>query len=260
LNMINMWTMLYYFLCYFIVYSFLGWCLEVTYLAVSTGKFVNRGFLNGPLCPVYGFGALLVIVLLTPIKENLLVLFIGSVLLTSLLEFVTGYLLQKLFHQRLWDYSKFPFNLKGYVCLKFSLGWGIACVFVMKLIHPLTTVIIKVTPTILGYILLAAVSVYIMVDLISTVKSVLNLNMKLKQIEEISVKIRSGSDKLGQNLSDEVLELKDKYDKLIEQRNMFSERFIKAFPNVRSTIHFEALEDIKTHLLRKQKKGSKKGH
>ncbi len=80
---------LYNLFAFFIVYAFLGWCLEVAYAAVNSGKFVNRGFLNGPVCPIYGFGVVIVIICLTPLAENLPALFIGSVLLTSLLEYLT---------------------------------------------------------------------------------------------------------------------------------------------------------------------------
>ena len=88
----------------FFVYALLGWCTEVSYAALVTGKFVNRGFLNGPVCPIYGFGAAIIFLCLEPLKQNLLLLFLGSVLLTSLLELAAGFVLEKLFHQRWWDY------------------------------------------------------------------------------------------------------------------------------------------------------------
>ena len=88
-------------LWYFIFYAFLGWCTEVVYAAVNTGHFTNRGFLNGPYCPIYGFGVLFVISLLYPVKDNLLYMFVGSVLITSTIEFTAGYVLEKIFHQKL---------------------------------------------------------------------------------------------------------------------------------------------------------------
>lgn len=103
----------------FIIYAFIGWCTEVSYAALDRGIFVNRGFLNGPYCPIYGCGVVIVVAVLTPLKDNLLILFIGSFLLTSILEYITGYLLEKVFHNQWWDYSDKPFNIHGYVCLKF---------------------------------------------------------------------------------------------------------------------------------------------
>ena len=83
---------LYQFLWIFFIYAFLGWCTEVSYAALNTGKFVNRGFLNGPVCPIYGFGVVIVLACLTPLKGNFVLLFLGSVVLTSALEWITGFL------------------------------------------------------------------------------------------------------------------------------------------------------------------------
>ena len=99
---------MYHLLWIFFIYAFLGWCTEVSYAALKTGRFVNRGFLNGPVCPVYGFGVVIVLWVLEPLRGNLLLLFLGSVALTSLLEWLTGFVLERLFHQRWWDYSQEP--------------------------------------------------------------------------------------------------------------------------------------------------------
>ena len=123
-------------LWYFFLYAFLGWCAEVSYAALRTGRFVNRGFLNGPVCPIYGVGVVIVVGLLTPVKENTLLLFVCSVLLTSALEWVTGFVLERMFHQKWWDYSDLPLNLNGYICPLFSVLWGIACLLVMEINSP----------------------------------------------------------------------------------------------------------------------------
>ena len=125
----------------FIIYAFIGWCTEVSYAALDRGIFVNRGFLNGPYCPIYGCGVVIVVAALTPLKDNLLILFAGSFLLTSILEYITGFILEKVFHNKWWDYSNKPFNLHGYVCLKFSIYWGLACTFIMDVIHPICSVL-----------------------------------------------------------------------------------------------------------------------
>ena len=148
---------MYSILWLFLIYAFLGWCAEVCYAALRTGRFVNRGFLNGPVCPIYGFGVLIVLTCLEPLRENLLLLFLGSVVLTSLLEWVTGLLLEKLFHQRWWDYSDQPLNLGGYICLRFSILWGLACLFVVKIVHPSVLLLVRLIPRPLGWTLLASV-------------------------------------------------------------------------------------------------------
>lgn len=127
----------YKLLCYFIIYSFLGWCGEVIYKFSETGRFINRGFLFGPILPIYGFGVVIVIVCLTPIKKKLILLFTSSIVLTTTLEYITGYILELLFDTKWWDYSHVPFNINGYICLEASLIWGFGCIIIMYLVHPI---------------------------------------------------------------------------------------------------------------------------
>lgn len=201
---------MYHILWYFFLYAFFGWCTEVSYAALNTGRFVNRGFLNGPVCPVYGFGALIVLTLLSPLKDYFVLLFFGSVLLTSALEWLTGFLLEKLFHQRWWDYSEQPFNLNGYICLKFSIAWGIACLCVVNIIHPSVTFLIHLIPQTLGWIILSLFGVFMAIDLIATVRTVTRFNLHLKEIEEAAALIREASNEFGESLADRVLDAAEK--------------------------------------------------
>lgn len=198
--------MLYRFIWIFFVYAFLGWCTEVSYAALVTGKFVNRGFLNGPVCPVYGFGVVIVLTCLTPLANNLPLLFLGSVVLTSALEWLTGFVLEKLFQQRWWDYSDQPFNLSGYVCLRFSIAWGFACLFVVKLLHPTVLLFIRLIPKTLGLALLALLGAVMAVDLAATVSTIVKLNRRLAQIDELAAKIKEAANEFGENLAERVLD------------------------------------------------------
>lgn len=197
---------MYTFLWMFFIYAFLGWCMEVSYAALNTGKFVNRGFLNGPLCPIYGLGAVLVLRLLEPFNDSLPLLFAGSVLVTSALEWLTGFVLEKLFHQRWWDYTDQPFNLGGYICLKFSIAWGFACLFVVKLLHPSVELFIRILPHALGVGLLWLLAAYGVIDLTATVRTILGINARLAQIDEMAERIRAHSDEFGESLSEKVLD------------------------------------------------------
>ena len=198
--------MLYQFFWIFFIYAFLGWCTEVSYAALVTGKFVNRGFLNGPVCPVYGFGVVIVLAGLTPLQDSLPLLFLGSVVLTSALEWLTGFVLEKLFHQRWWDYSDQPFNLSGYICLRFSIAWGFACLFVVKLLHPTVLLLIRLIPRTLGVVLLAGLGAVMAVDLAATVSTIVKLNRRLEQIDELAAKIKEASNEFGENLAEKVLD------------------------------------------------------
>ena len=197
--------MLYLTLWLFFVYAFLGWCAEVCYAALRTGKFVNRGFLNGPVCPIYGFGMAAVLWALRPLMGNTVLLFLGSVALTSLLEWLTGFLLEKLFHQRWWDYSDEPFNLGGYICLRFSLYWGLACLFVLKIVHPTVLWGVRAVPRSIGWVLLAVFAAAMAADLAATVCTVVRMNRQLRQLDELAGRLREVSNDLGERLAGGVL-------------------------------------------------------
>ncbi len=138
---------MFYDLCiYFFIYGFLGWVVEVSFHAIAQHKLVNRGFLNGAICPIYGFGMVLLIVLTEPFRDNIFLLFVGSVIICSLLELATGFVLEKIYHHRWWDYSNEKFNLGGYICLSFSLCWGVAGVIAIKIIHSGISDLVGVLP------------------------------------------------------------------------------------------------------------------
>lgn len=197
---------MYLLLWIFFVYAFLGWCTEVSFAALTSGRFVNRGFLNGPVCPIYGVGVVIVLFFLDPLRGNTFLLFLGSVLLTSLLEWVTGFVLEKIFHQRWWDYSNEPFNLGGYICLRFSIAWGLACLFVVEIIHPSILWLIHLIPHTLGLVLLALFSAGMLVDLAATVRTIARMNRQLTQLDELAGRIKALSNELGENLAERVID------------------------------------------------------
>lgn len=201
---------MYHYLWYFFVYAFLGWCSEVCFAALKNGRFVNRGFLNGPWCPIYGCGLCIVICFLTPLRQNAAALFAGSVLLTSALEFLTGFLLEKLFHQKWWDYSDMPFNIGGYICPLFSVLWGLACLLVMDIVHPAVHGLVSAVPHTLGVVLLCVLSFVMLTDLAATVSTILRLNRKLQRLDELAARIRAASDDIGSALSERTLSLAEK--------------------------------------------------
>ena len=197
----------------FFIYAFIGWCAEVIYAAVTLGYFVNRGFLSGPVCPIYGFGVLIVLGALSPLADNLLLLYLGSVVLTSLLEFLAGFLLEKLFSQRWWDYTDMPFNIGGYVCLKFSLLWGLGCVLVVKVAHPAIVRLYSLIPRPIGIGILILFSLAIVTDAAAAGVKAVKFKRGLQQLEEISSRLKTLSDALGSGVAGgtlAVVEIKDK--------------------------------------------------
>ena len=239
--------MFYHLLWFFFVYAFLGWCAEVGYAATKTGKFVNRGFLNGPWCPVYGFGVVIVLGCLEPLSGNLPLLFLGSVALTSALEWLTGFALEKLFHQRWWDYSDEPFNLTGYICLRFSLMWGFACLFVVKLLHPTVVLAVDLLPRPLGWVLLAGLCAALGVDLAATVSAIAKLNRRLVLLDELAGRIREASDDLGEDLADRVLDAAERGADWREDWEDLAQRMAQRHAQRRAALA-EGLDDLREDL------------
>ncbi len=239
--------MIYHLLWFFFVYAFLGWCAEVGYAATKTGKFVNRGFLNGPWCPVYGFGVVIVLGCLEPLSGNLPLLFLGSVALTSALEWLTGFALEKLFHQRWWDYSDEPFNLTGYICLRFSLMWGFACLFVVKLLHPTVVLAVDLLPRPLGWVLLAGLCAALGVDLAATVSAIARLNRRLVLLDELAGRIREASDDLGEDLADRVLDAAERGADWKEDWEDLAQRLAQRRAQRRAALA-EGLDDLREDL------------
>ncbi len=259
----------------FIVYSFLGWCMEVFYAAFKTGKFINRGFLNGPFCPVYGFGAIGVLHFLSPLKNNLLLLFLLSSLMASFIEFMAGFVLELLFKKKWWDYSNRKFNLFGYICLEFSLIWGGICIFIVKALNPIVLKLLGSLELRFLIVLIIILYIYLFIDLIATARSVLKLNKNLDRVDLMGRKILKLSNKIGLLIAEDSLDLlysaekfaKDyeefannpdkkeallKLKALIQERNSFirakyldHKRLFKAFPNLKSKDHNKIIKDLK---------------
>jgi len=271
------------YLWYFFVYSFIGWCVEVAFAAIKNGRFVNRGFLNGPVCPIYGSGLVVVLWVLTPFQQNLPLLYIGAVVLTTALEWATGFLMEKLFHQRWWDYSRMPLNIGGYVCILFSLIWGVACVLIVDVLHPVLAKWIDYIPSTWSIVLLSVFTGTLVVDVCVTVATVTRLNRRLSQIDDVAAAIRTVSDHIGSTVAEGALalkatddiacedladartrarkallavdeetraELKTRYTELVERVERGQRRILKAFPALRSIQHPTALGEIKEKLTR----------
>ena len=249
---------MYVYLCYFLIYSFLGWCVEVCYAALNTKKFINRGFLNGPYCPIYGAGVITIMYFVYPFKNSLIVLFMFSVILTSLIEFLTGFILEKAFHYRWWDYSKEHFNLGGYICLKFSIIWGLACVFVTEIVHPGVRDIVLWIPKSFGEVILGMLYLLMMIDFIVTVKTVLKLNARMEKLQMIADDIHKFSDKLGNKVSSDFLDVEEKIEKLNSKRekeiSWLEKRIIYSFPEMKSTKYNNIFKDIRSKVFEKNKK------
>lgn len=244
---------------YFTIYSFLGWCTEVTYAYYKQKKFVNRGFLNGPFCPIYGFGVVLVVFTLKDIN-NIFLVFILSIIITSALEYLTGLVLESLFKCKWWDYSENFMNLKGRICLSFSIFWGIVCVFIIKCVHPIVCIIVNAVHYAAGsfYSLIPKlIFMYFWTDLIITVVSMYDLKHILQTLHETTLKYEAAvKDKIGDSAyAAEINRLREelilKKDVIYGRITNNHRRLLTAFPTLKSksldTLH-DMVNDIKKHI------------
>ena len=220
---------LYQVFAYFLIYSCLGWCLEVIYAAVTTGQLINRGFLNGPVCPIYGFGMVIVLFALTPLSHSLLLLYLGGVILPSALELVGGWALYKLYHTRWWDYSDYPFNIGGYICLEFSLLWGVGTLIVMKLVHPIIADAVALIPPLVGLILMFLLYAIYAADTIATAFAASDLARDLDALEKVADSMHAVSDAMTELLGTNAMAMDQKMD---ESRLQFKLAAAEARDNV----------------------------
>lgn len=187
---------------WFFLYGCIGWCVEVVYAAIKEHKLVNRGFLCGPICPIYGFGmvGLVYSVSLIPMPESgsmsaVAIFFIGMILTTAI-ELVGGWALFKIYHIRWWDYSKMKFNIGGYICPQFSLLWGLGSVLMIKVVHPLLARGSNPMPFKVMLVIDIVVFVLFVVDVVVSTAAAIGLNKYLREIDELRARLRVTSDKL----------------------------------------------------------------
>jgi len=254
---------------YFVIYSFLGWVCEVLYCSLLANKLINRGFLNGPVCPIYGFGSLMIVTFLMPVRQNLALVFASGFFITSILEYITSFAMEKMFHSKWWDYSDKKLNINGRVCLLNSILFGLLSVFVMFEIHPEVVNVIDN----LSYIKIQAFAiifiVILTVDTTISVQTVFSLNERMQNLRDLSVEIKEKLDAkqlyMESQLSERIALLsknihesekyRDMYElverisgeinKLYSSNKLLHRRLINAFPEMKSTKFQEQLQNIK---------------
>jgi len=211
----------------FFLYSFLGWCVEVCYSAICQRQFVNRGFVNSPLCPIYGFGSILFVVFLPELTGNPFFLFLGGLLLATLLEYSTGMALERIFGKKLWDYSHIKHNLSGYVCVRYSLLWGILALITMLFVNPFLCSLFQMIPRPLTLVLLWTASVLLLLDIITTSMTVLGMKITAKRLAQLSEGMQHTSKLLENKLTLRVRRRMEKSFPSINKENMISEKTLE---------------------------------
>ncbi len=176
-----------------ILYSFLGWLWESSYVSVLEKKLVNRGFVTGPVCTIYGVGALFVYLLLHSLSGRWVLLFFGGALLATVLEYVTALVMETLFHTSWWDYTEQRFNYKGRICLGSSLAWGGATLLLFAVLQPFVTFVIGLYPVSIGKIVVCIIGILYVIDFVFAVIAAVDLS---KQLEKMDMLLEEFSDYL----------------------------------------------------------------
>ena len=218
---------------YFIIYSVLGWAAETIYCSVPQKHFVERGFLRGPLCPIYGAGAVIILWALEPYINNIPTIFILGLILTSLLEYITSFLMEKLFHMRWWDYSKHRFNINGRVCLLNSTLFGLLCVVLTEVIHPPIKDLVHCLPDPALFVTAAILFALFVTDTIVSVRATIRLKNHLEKLREAEERIR--------------LRLEEHKEKREEQKERIKEQLEISADLLKERIT-ESGEDLREHL------------
>ena len=189
-------------LLFFFLYSFFGWIWESCYVSLREHRWVNRGFMHGPMLPLYGSGAVSVLIITLPVRDNLPLVFIMGMIGATLLEFFTGMVMESLFHVRYWDYSHLKFNVKGYICPVASLCWGVFSIMMVKVVHiPIEEVILKI-PMAIADGLAFVLTVVAAVDFTQSFNEAMDMKKMLAQLDETKVQIRKLQERIREASED----------------------------------------------------------
>lgn len=201
---------------YFIFYSFCGWVWETCYCSLKERHYVPRGFLYGPICPIYGVGVLLMILFFAPLQENLLVFYFVAVSVMTVWEYLVGWFLETTTHIKYWDYSHIPFNIKGRVCLPASLLWGVLSYVAVFLIHPPVARMLGSLASWLHYTLCGAFFTLLLVDAVTTIRKLALVTKALDRLQTAGDELRLQLALAKADLSDNLEEAGDQLRSRLE--------------------------------------------
>lgn len=248
-------------LLFFYIYCFFGWLIESAIVSFSEKRLINRGFMKGPVLPLYGCGAILVLFLCLPYKNSPVIVYILGFALTTILEYYTGYIMEAIFKIKYWDYSKNKFNYKGRICLSSSIFWGILVVILTYFVHGLVNRFVQHISNYIYYFLIP-ISIIFISDFLFSVYNVINLNKMLSFITELKRDIESVVEQIKkETVPSENLEklrkrfsvLTTQYESKIKSLSFFNKQIFLSYPHARSKKFNKTVLDLKRKFLSKYK-------
>lgn len=263
----------------FYIYCFFGWCFESVYVSLCVRHWVNRGFLRAPMLPVYGTGALCILLVCLPVRGNPIAVFILGVIFPTILEYFVGWLMEQMFHMRYWDYSDKKYNLNGYICLTSSIAWGVLSLLLINLIHPPIGRWVESIPKLILLVLVLVISCAFVSDMIVSFRAAFDLRRVLEEmervrtqidetrvqlelaraeardfIEEISQDIREENRRRQREIEARMEQLGEELRERLEKQNRFLPRaIIKANPSASSRRFAQSLQQLREMIEDKKK-------
>lgn len=210
------------YILFFFVYSFLGWCLEVICKLITEKRFINRGILIGPICPIYGYGVLIMTLFFRKYLNDPITLFILIIVSCSILEYFTSYFLEKVYHTRWWDYSTKKFNINGRICLETMIPFGILGLLIMNYMNPIVFNLLNILPNYLIYILSTILLITYIIDNIISCKIIYNIQKLSKEIQSKQIIKKDDTERITRLVRKQI----EKSMKLLDRR------LIHAFPHL----------------------------
>lgn len=213
---------MYQWMLFFFIYCFVGWVWECCYVSTLKHKWVNRGFLHGPFLPIYGFGAITILWITLPVRESIPAIALAGAVGATVLEYVTGAVMEKLFHVRYWDYSNQKLNLNGYICLSSTLAWGVFSVILVRNVHQYIEVLAGKIPEVPMMVIDFVLAAAILTDTITSVKEAFDLKaiilaekekelqMIAKSLALVKQNIEESTERIRDNLLNRKLEEREK--------------------------------------------------
>ena len=235
---------------FFFLYSFVGWIWESCYVSAKKRRWVNRGFMHGPMLPLYGSGAVVILIATIPVRGNIVFVFLLGMTAATVLEYFTGAAMERLFHVRYWDYSHVRFNLNGHICPAASLCWGCFSVLMTEVVHPPVERLYESMPPWLVNTLCTTLLVILLVDAALTIRRlalVSQLVVKLAAARDAAqVQFSLGRAELEQRLESQSAAMRSKYNQQIARLEELSRSFRRKYADMHLTSRYASLtEDLK---------------
>ena len=248
-SILNIWGVsIWEVLAWFLIYSVIGWCMEVVYVSIQEKRFQNRGFLNGAILPIYGTGAVMMIYLLEPVRDHIWLVALLAMVVATAWELIIGWLLDVIFHMRWWDYSKEKWNLGGYICAFNAVAWGVCGVVLIYGLQPLVSTIVGWVPEGILQLIVIIAGVVILLDFVTSLMAIYKWKSYLREVGDV---LREGSTGLAEGLGGFAIEADRKWEE-------FSKEADKKFKKNWFVRRLKYTKRGRTVGKRKMKKGKKK--